>query len=52
MLMTDNAQLASCMNINVGSQQIFTINPYIIETPFNAFAIRADPDQAAPVRAA
>ena len=25
---------------------------YIIETPFNAFANRADPDQAALVRAA
>ena len=28
------------------------LSPYHIETPFNAFATRADPDQAALVRAA
>ena len=30
----------------------FTRTLYLIETPFKAFANRADPDQAAPVRAA
>ena len=32
--------------------QMSLLTLYLIETPFNAFAIRADPDQAALVRAA
>ena len=34
------------------SYEVICLNLYLIETPFNAFANRAGPDQAALVRAA
>ena len=40
------------MKISYMDNIIPLLTLYIIETPFNAFANRADPDQAALVRAA
>ena len=46
-------ELGLCENLpETEIKSIEKFNPYLIETPFDAFANRADPDQTALIRAA